>query len=344
MERMKKFLLEREKAGTLRSLEPLIRLGRGWVRLLDSEDRLLDFSSNDYLALSEHPEVVAASIKYLEMFGAGAGAARLMSGDLEINHLLEQEIAGLKSREAALTFGSGALALAIDPLDGSSNIDVNVSIGTIFSIYPAAKTAEASFLRPGSEQIAAGYMIFGPQCTLIATFGHGVQQWVLDPNTGRFERLADLPRMGPETSEFAINASNKRHWPAPIQAFIDHLIAGADGPRGRNFNMRWIASLVAETHRILKRGGVFLYPGDSRRGYERGRLRHVYECAPIAFVITQAGGAATDGYHPILDAIPDSLHARTPFVFGTAPKVRRIARSHDHPEEAALIPDEHLHR
>ncbi|MCT2538393.1 class 1 fructose-bisphosphatase [Sedimentimonas flavescens] len=278
--------------------------------------------------------------------GDGQKALDVLADEAFMAALRDSAVAYYASEEQddILTFGDGLLALAIDPLDGSSNIDVNVSIGTIFSIYHKAETAEASFLRPGSEQLAAGYMIFGPQCSLIATFGQGVLQWVLDPNTGRFERLADLPPMAPETSEFAINASNKRHWPAPIQAFIDHLIAGADGPRGRNFNMRWIASLVAETHRILKRGGVFLYPGDSRRGYERGRLRHLYECAPIAFVVTQAGGAATDGYLPILDAIPDSLHARTPFVFGTAPKVRRIARYHDHPEEAALIPDEELHR
>ncbi len=237
-----------------------------------------------------------------------------------------------EEQDEILSFGPGALALAIDPLDGSSNIDVNVSIGTIFSIFPAAETPEASFLRKGAEQIAAGYIIFGPQCALVASFGEGLHEWLLDPETGRFERIGDPAPLAPETSEYAINASNYRHWLAPVRAFIDDLMAGADGPRGRNFNMRWIASLVAETHRILRRGGVFLYPADARKGYERGRLRHVYECAPIAFLIEQAGGAATDGADPILEIVPTGLHARTPFVFGTASKVARVAAYHDLPE------------
>lgn len=230
---------------------------------------------------------------------------------------------------------TGGLALAIDPLDGSSNIDVNVSIGTIFSVFPVAEGANASFLRPGSEQIAAGYIIYGPQCCLVATFGAGVLQWVLDPDTGRFERVAAPKDLPADSTEYAINASNYRHWPTPVRAFIDDCVAGAEGPRGKNFNMRWIASLVAETHRILTRGGIFLYPGDSRKGYGRGRLRHVYECAPIAFVITQAGGGATDGAEPILGALPDQLHARTPFVFGSAGKVVRVAAYHDLPADEA---------
>ncbi len=230
---------------------------------------------------------------------------------------------------------TGGLALAIDPLDGSSNIDVNVSIGTIFSVFPVAEDANASFLRPGSEQTAAGYIIYGPQCCFVVTFGDGVLQWVLDPDTGRFERVASPRNLPDDSPEYAINASNYRHWPTPVRAFIDDCVAGAEGPRGKNFNMRWIASLVAETHRILTRGGIFLYPGDSRKGYGRGRLRHVYECAPIAFVITQAGGGATDGAEPILGALPDQLHARTPFVFGSAAKVARVAAYHDLPADEA---------
>lgn len=251
-----------------------------------------------------------------------------------------------EEQDEVLTLGPGSLALAIDPLDGSSNIDVNVSIGTIFSIFPAAETPEASFLRPGTEQIAAGYIIFGPQCALVATFGHGVHHWVLDPDSRRFCRVEDVAPLPAETSEFAINASNYRHWPDPIRAFIDDMVAGAEGPRGRNFNMRWIASLVAETHRILMRGGVFLYPGDARKGYERGRLRHVYECAPIAFIIEQAGGGATDGCEPILHALPERLHARTPFVFGTASKIARVASYHDLPstETSALFSHRGLFR
>ena len=244
-----------------------------------------------------------------------------------------------EEQEEILDLGAGRLALAIDPLDGSSNIDVDVSIGTIFSIFPAESSAEASFLRPGSEQIAAGYIIYGPQTALIVTFCDGVQHWVLDPETSAWVRIADIRPLPAETSEYAINASNYRHWPAPIRAFVDDMVAGAEGPRARNFNMRWIASLVAETHRILMRGGVFLYPSDARRGYERGRLRHVYECAPIALIVTQLGGGATDGADPILSALPAALHARTPFVFGTHAKVARVAAYHDLPgdETSALF-------
>lgn len=228
---------------------------------------------------------------------------------------------------------AGTLALAIDPLDGSSNIDTNVSIGTIFAIHDAAETGAASFLRPGRGLRAAGYAIYGPQCCLMLTFGEGVLKFVLDPETGGFVGLGRIAAIPSESSEYAINASNYRHWPAPIHAYVDDKVAGADGPAGRNFNMRWIASLVAETHRILTRGGIFLYPADGRKGYEAGRLRLVYECAPIAFLIEQAGGAATDGIDPVLDATPDRLHARVPFVFGSANKVARVATYFDLPEQ-----------
>jgi fructose-1,6-bisphosphatase I len=226
----------------------------------------------------------------------------------------------------------GCLAVAIDPLDGSSNIDVNVSIGTIFSILDARETGDASFLRPGREQIAAGYVIYGPHTALILTLGDGARLFLLDPGSGEYIRIGEALSIAPSTSEFAINVSNYRHWDAPVRAFIDDCFAGTEGPRGKNFNMRWIASLVAEAHRILVRGGIFLYPRDDRKGYERGRLRQVYECAPIAFLVEQAGGKATDGRDPILDQVPASLHARTPFVFGASDKVDRIAAYHDLPE------------
>jgi fructose-1,6-bisphosphatase I len=226
----------------------------------------------------------------------------------------------------------GGLALAIDPLDGSSNIDVNVSIGTIFGIYAAAATAEGSFLRPGNDLLAAGYAIYGPQCCLMISFGNGVRKYVLDPAIGCFVMVNAQVQVPDQSNEFSINASNYRHWPAPVRAFVDDCVAGVDGPRGKNFNMRWIASLVAETHRILTRGGIFLYPSDGRKGYERGRLRMVYECAPIAFLITQAGGQATDGSAPILSATPQHLHDRTPMIFGSAPKVARVTAYYDLPD------------
>jgi len=235
--------------------------------------------------------------------------------------------------EAIEIDADGRFALAIDPLDGSSNIDVNVSIGTIFSIFPTLDQADPSFLRPSSEQIAGGYIIYGPQTALIVTFGDGVQSYVLDPETDTFV-LTDKALTIPETStEFAINASNYRHWPKPVRAYIDDCLAGAEGPREKNFNMRWVASLVAETHRILSRGGIFLYPGDSRQGYEKGRLRMIYECAPIAMLIEQAGGAASDGCDRILGQAASELHGRTPFVFGTSEMVERVCAYHDLPDD-----------
>ncbi len=226
----------------------------------------------------------------------------------------------------------GTLALAIDPLDGSSNIDVNVSIGTIFSIFPATDDATSSFLRVASEQIAGGYIIYGPQTALVVTFGHGVLHFVLDPDSDTFVLANDHMGVPDTSSEFAINASNYRHWSAPVRAYIDDCLAGVTGPRDKNFNMRWVASLVAETHRVITRGGIFLYPGDARPGYQNGRLRMVYECAPIAFLIEQAGGKATDGCTRILSKTADELHARTPFVFGTAEKVDRVCAYHDLPD------------
>ncbi len=245
-----------------------------------------------------------------------------------------------EERDDALELNpAGSLALAIDPLDGSSNIDVNVSIGTIFSVFLAEQDATASFLRPASEQIAAGYFIYGPQTQLVVTFGNGTLRFLMDTRTRKFMCVEPKMSLPGNSPEYAINASNYRHWPRPIRAFIDDCVDGARGPRGRDFNMRWVASLVAETHRILTRGGVFLYPSDSREGYKNGRLRMVYECAPIAFIVEQAGGGATDGIEPIMEQQAKSLHARTPFVFGSTSKVEKIVTYYDLPENetAALF-------
>lgn len=229
---------------------------------------------------------------------------------------------------------AGSLAVVIDPLDGSSNIDTNVSIGTIFGIYPSAEDGPASVLRPARHLLASGYIIYGPQCCLMLRVGEGAtQKYVLDPDSARFCDLGAVAPIPPEATEYAINASNYRHWPAPIRAFIDDRLAGSEGPMGHDFNMRWIASLVAETHRILTRGGIFLYPGDDREGYDKGRLRLVYECGPIGHLIEGAGGGASDSVLPILDRVPDTLHARTPFVFGSVNKVARVATYFDLPED-----------
>lgn len=260
--------------------------------------------------------------------GDGQKALDVLADDMFEAALRETSVRWYASeeQEGVLALNpEGRYALAIDPLDGSSNIDVNVSIGTIFSVFEAKDDAEASFLRPASEQVAGGYIIFGPQCCLVVTFGDGTLMFALDPSTQSFELVSEAMQTPGESREYAINASNHRHWDAPIRAYIEDCQAGKTGPHGQDSNMRWVASLVAEAHRILTRGGIFLYPGDARPGYEKGRLRMVYEVAPIAFLIEQAGGLATDGQAPIMEQAADALHARMPLVFGSPAKVRQVA-------------------
>lgn len=227
--------------------------------------------------------------------------------------------------------GGSRLAIAIDPLDGSSNIDTNVSIGTIFSVLPAAPDADRTFLQPGHKQLAAGFFIYGPQLALALTLGEGTCIFVFSAQEWTFIEAYGALAIAPKTQEFAANASNYRHWEEAVQLYVDDCVQGADGPRGKDYNMRWIASLVAEAYRILIRGGVFLYPRDARKGYGNGRLRLIYEANPIAMLIEQAGGAATDGTNRILDLAPRELHQRTPLVFGSAKEVDKIARYHSDP-------------
>ncbi|WP_290747405.1 class 1 fructose-bisphosphatase [Amaricoccus sp.] len=285
--------------------------------------------------------------------GRNAGGDRQIALDVLADDAFRAALTGTGVRfyaseelDDVALLGEGRLAVAIDPLDGSSNLDVNVSVGTIFGFYPAEADGPASFLRPGRDLLAAGYVIYGPQTALVASFGEGVLRFVLDPAAGAFRLAARDLRVPPCAAEFAINVSNRRRWPHPVRAFVDDCLAGADGPLGRDFNMRWIASLVAEVHRILTRGGVFLYPADARAGYEHGRLRRVYECAPVAWLIEQAGGQATDGADRILDQAAGALHERTPFVFGSADKVAAVAEYHaiPHPETSALFGQRGLFR
>ena len=231
------------------------------------------------------------------------------------------------------------LALAIDPLDGSSNIDTNVSIGTIFSVRPQPADVEADpvapFLRSAREQLAAGFLIYGPQLALVLTLGSGTQIFVYSAAECCF-RLASAGGAIPQrTREFALNASNHRHWHEPVRLYFDDCLKGGSGPHQADFNMRWTGSLVAEAYRILARGGVFLYPSDFRRGYGSGRLRLIYEAQPIAWLIEQAGGAATDTIEPILALEATELHQRVPFVFGSLAEVARIARYHTLPSHMA---------
>lgn len=230
------------------------------------------------------------------------------------------------------------LAIAIDPLDGSSNIDTNISVGTIFSVLPVAMAKDesplAALLQPGAHQVAAGFVIYGPQTALVLTVGAGTQIFTLDRQSEAFVLTHDHVVIPEDSTEYAINASNYRHWDESIRSYIDDRVAGTDGPSGKNFNMRWIASLVAEAFRILVRGGIFLYPGDARPGYDQGRLRLVYEANPLAWLIEQAGGAATDGEHRILELTPTALHQRVPLILGSRAKVERVARYYLEPPSA----------
>lgn len=244
-------------------------------------------------------------------------------------------IAALVSEEAAETevFDPAApVSVAVDPLDGSSNIDTNMSVGTIFSIMRTPPDAGSAFMQPGSAQLAAGFAVYGPQTSLVLTLGRGVDIFTLDSATNEFRLVRSRVQIPADTAEYAINASNGRHWELPVQGYIDDCVAGADGARGKDFNMRWIGSLVAEAYRILARGGIFLYPADAREGYGEGRLRLVYEANPMAFIVEQAGGAASTGRSRILDLVPSALHQRVPLIMGSIDKVRRLERMHMNPD------------
>jgi fructose-1,6-bisphosphatase I len=238
--------------------------------------------------------------------------------------------AALASEEASTLEAADASApilIAYDPLDGSSNIETNMTVGTIFSILPNV-SGQTPFTGRGSEQLAAGFVVYGPQTSLILTAGDGVDVFTLDREHRIYRLIRKQVQIPAECAEYAINASNHRHWEPPVRAFIDACVAGADGPSGKNFNMRWIASLVAEAYRILIRGGVFLYPSDARKGYAEGRLRLLYEAHPMAFIFEQAGGAASTGRERVLDLAPSSIHQRVPLIMGSIREVERIDRLH----------------
>ena len=236
----------------------------------------------------------------------------------------------------------GEYLLLFDPLDGSSNIDVNVSVGTIFSVLRMPEddrgVDEGDFLQPGNRQVAAGYCIFGPQTTLVLTVGDGVAMFTLDREQGSFMLIQDDVRIPADTQEFAINMSNMRHWDAPVKRYIDECLQGKDGPRGKDFNMRWIASMVADVHRIMTRGGIFMYPWDKREPNKPGKLRLMYEANPMGWLIEQAGGAATNGRERILDVQPTQLHERVSVILGSKNEVERVTAYHlEHAARTAEI-------
>jgi fructose-1,6-bisphosphatase I len=234
-------------------------------------------------------------------------------------------------------YPQGEYLLLFDPLDGSSNIDINVSIGTIFSVLKKPEgmgdekvaLTEQDFLQAGSKQVAAGYCIYGPQTTLVLTVGDGVVMFTLDREQGSFVLTQDQVSIPKDTQEFAINMSNMRHWAPPVRRYIDECLAGKDGSRGKDFNMRWVAAMVADVHRILTRGGIFMYPWDQREPDKPGKLRLMYEANPMSWLVEQAGGAATNGKQRIMDIQPTKLHERVSVILGSKNEVERITRYHN---------------
>jgi fructose-1,6-bisphosphatase I len=254
----------------------------------------------------------------------GGHLAAMASEEMDLPHLVPHR------------FPKGEYLLTFDPLDGSSNIDVNVSIGTIFSVLkcpenadlstPAA--AEAAFLQPGTAQVAAGYAVYGPTTLLVLTVGDGVAVFTLDREQGAFILTQENVQIPADTKEFAINMSNQRFWEAPVQRYVAEMQAGKTGPLGKDYNMRWVASMVADVHRIMTRGGIFMYPLDSKMQDKGGKLRLMYEANPMAMLIEQAGGAATTGRRRILEIMPEKLHQRVPVILGSKNEVERITDYH----------------
>jgi fructose-1,6-bisphosphatase I len=300
--------------------------------------------------------IAAASIEISDLIGQGAlagitGAAHGSAnadGDVQkdldvraeqiiVDALKNVPYATLASEESD-TLAEGdpkaPISIAYDPLDGSSNIDTNMTVGTIFSIIPNEPGVKP-FTAPGSCQLAAGFVVYGPQTSLVITFGDGVDIFTLDRKAKEYRLIRERVTVPADTAEYAINASNHRHWEQPVRDFVDECIAGSDGPRAKDFNMRWIGSLVAEAYRILTRGGVFLYPGDSRPGYGEGRLRLLYETHPMAFVMEQAGAIATTGRERVLDVSAKATHQRSPLIMGSRDKVERIVLLHNDPSAAS---------
>jgi fructose-1,6-bisphosphatase I/sedoheptulose-1,7-bisphosphatase len=277
----------------------------GYTNVQGEVQQKLDVVANDYF------------LRATEWSGHVAG---MVSEELEEPYRLPTE------------YPRGKYLLLFDPLDGSSNIDVNVSVGSIFSILktaaPGADPEPRDFLQPGSRQVCAGYAIYGPSTILVLSVGTGVHAFTLDPNLGEFVLTRESIRIPTGTKEFAINASNQRFWEAAVQRYVRECLAGRTGPRQKDFNMRWVASLVAETHRILTRGGIFLYPRDSREPVKPGRLRLLYEANPVAFLIEQAGGLASTGRKRVLDVVPREVHQRVSFIFGAREEVTRIEEYH----------------
>ena len=254
----------------------------------------------------------------------GGHLAAMASEEMDLPHMIPNR------------YPQGEYLLLFDPLDGSSNIDVNVSIGTIFSVLrcpegadlSSPEVAEKAFLQPGTAQVAAGYAVYGPTTLLVLTLGNGVTVFTLDREQGEFVLTQENVQIPTDTKEFAINMSNQRFWEAPVKRYVDEMVAGKEGPLGKDYNMRWVASMVADVHRIMTRGGIFMYPMDSKMKDKGGKLRLMYEANPMSFLVEQAGGAATTGRQRILDVPPEKIHQRVPVILGSKNEVDRVTAYH----------------
>jgi fructose-1,6-bisphosphatase I / sedoheptulose-1,7-bisphosphatase len=333
------------------------------TQYLIDQRRRFPQASGELNALILDVSIACKAIARAVAFGELGDAVGIAGGDVNVQGEVQKKLdvvsnqmfiataewsghlAGMASEEMAgpyqipQSYARGKYLLVFDPLDGSSNIDVNVSVGSIFSILRAPPevlesgrdVAEADFLQPGATQVAAGYALYGPVTMLMLTVGNGVVGFTLDPNLGEFKVTHPNITVPADTQEFAINTSNSRFWEPPVKRYVDECLAGRTGPRGKDFNMRWIASMVAEAHRILMRGGVFMYPRDTKDPARPGRLRLLYEANPIGMLMEQAGGRASTGRQPVLGVKPSTLHQRIGLVFGSKNEVERIERYHHEP-------------
>ncbi len=262
---------------------------------------------------------VLANDIFMYMNGQGGSYAAMASEELEDVHVVR-------------TSSDGRYLLLFDPLDGSSNIDVNISVGTIFSILRlpdgASPGSKEAFLQPGAQQVAAGYALYGSSTMLVLTTGNGVNGFTLDRDVGMFFLTHPGMRIPAETDEYAVNGSRARHWEPPVRRYVEECQAGKDGPRGRDFNTRWVGSMVAEVHRLMARGGIFLYPADAGNMKKGGKLRLMYEANPMALLVEQAGGVASTGRQRILDVQPRELHQRVPVILGSKAEVERVVAYH----------------
>ncbi|MGC9238213.1 MAG: class 1 fructose-bisphosphatase [Acidithiobacillus sp.] len=332
-----------------------MQIGTTLSQFIIEETRLYPGATGDFAALLNDLTVackfIAAQVQRGALVGAlGSAGTDNVQGEVQkkldiisndaILHAMDWtgHLAGMVSEEMDAPYvlpagiPRGKYLLLFDPLDGSSNIDVGISVGTIFSVLRAPVAGRdavaADFLQPGVEQVAAGYALYGSSNMLVYSTGYGVNGFTLEPSIGEYVLTHTQMRIPEDTSEYAINASNHRHWQAPVRRYIDELTQGREGPRGRDFNMRWVGSMVADVHRLLCRGGIFLYPFDTRDPAKPGKLRLLYEANPMAFLVEQAGGAASTGLQRILDIEPEALHQRVPVILGAKKEVERVVAYH----------------